>query len=312
MTTTTLTFDEEALEIFWRFVCERQKIWHRRYVLELPQPWTKNPYLLKNKFTNVYRELDPGTRFSREKIMAVDAPRPDRVFNVMLYRLMCSIPTYQKVGFQYLETFDWKSFQGVLRGVYETGQPVFGNAYLISPYSSMGSAYKYENVARLFRNVHRDFYKFFLALDQAPTFERAYKTVNSLYGFGPFLAYQVCLDLTYSSVLLGDQPILLFSQNEWARLGPGAMRGMQRMVGYQTQTKNLEGLRYLWSHQCDFFERYGLKFPFLKDEYNCEVEISLANMQNCLCEFSKYMNIRKGTGKAQRLFTPTPLSERGW
>lgn len=298
----TRHFDSKNLRIFWRFVNERHSIWHRRFVEKQPYPWTKNPILLRNKFTNIYRELDTGTRYMMETILERDAERADKVFNVMMYRLMCSIPTYDSMGFQFLEKFDEEQFRRMLESRYITGSPVFGNAYLISPYSSMGSDLKYENVARLFGLVHRDFAAFFRRLDTAPTFQAAYKVINSVYGFGPFLAYQVLVDLTYPiPKSYGKSAILPFSQNEWAKLGPGAMRGFGRVSDAYDQ---LAGLRWLWRHQHEQFSELNIQFPYWRDETGRETEISLANLQNCFCEFHKYMSIREGSGKAQRIYVP--------
>lgn len=295
-----IVWNEVELENFYRFVCERHTIWHRRFVEASPPPWTKDPILRKNKFTNIYRELDPGTRFVVESILEREAPRPDKVFNTMLYRLMCSIPTYTKLGFQYLSEFTEKHFDDVLCDIYNSGAPVFGNAYLISPYASMGSEFKFRNVSRLFGHIHRDFANIWRGLDNAKSFEDAFYVIEDCYGFGPFLAYQVLVDLTYPL----DDPqgkVLPFGQNEWARLGPGAMRGINRMARVPGQPAALRALRWLWSHQHEQFMEYGLNFPYL----NGDTAISLANMQNCLCEFHKYRSIQSGTGKAQRLYIPT-------
>lgn len=313
MTTIPPEFREAELDRFWKFVFKRHRIWHRRFVLGLPrEEWTKDPILQKNKFTNIYRELDPGTVFCRTQILELPVSRKDRAFNVMIYRLMCSISTYRKVGFQYLEIFDEKKFEEKLRDIHDAGGPVFGNAYLISPYSSMGSDLKYENVARLFGQLHRIFERFFQRLDEAPTMTDAFSVVSKQYGFGPFLTYQVLVDLTYPlpNTKYGSA-IIPFDQDEWTRLGPGALRGYARIAPNDYNPQGLRGIRWLRYNQREEFERLRLKFPFLRNVKDEEVEISLANMQNCLCEYSKYRNIQKGSGKAQRLFEPT-TEERSW
>lgn len=292
--------NEKELETFWRFIYERHSIWHRRFELGQPWPWTDDPILRKNKFTNVYRQLDPGTVFSIERIMKADTSRPNIVFNVMMYRLMCSIPTYEGWGFRNLNEFHEDEFDEYLRGIYNSGRPVFGNAYLISPYSSMGSEYKFRNVSRLFGLLHRNYEKFWEKLMAAKTMEQAWKAINSQYGFGPFLAYQVLVDLTYPLRDADNSSILPFNQDEWAKLGPGALRGLRRI----TPANTLGSLRVLRTIQRDEFQRLGLDFPFLIDHKGREVEINLANMQNCCCEFHKYRSIQDGTGKAQRLYMP--------
>lgn len=322
-----MTFNAKQLDTFWNFVHERHSIWHRRFIQRLSrEEWTDNEVLKRNKFTNVYRELDPGTIYCRENILEVDpysdsryeyladGPdiRPSIVFNVMLYRLMCSIPTYSGFGFRTLSEFREDEFDEYLRDRYNTGQPVFGNAYLISPYSSMGSEYKFRNVSRLFGLIHRRFADFFKRLDTAPSFEGAFKVLNMTYGFGPFLAYQVMVDLTYElpNTKYGSA-ILPFSQNDWAKLGPGALRGFSRVSPIHNK---LKGLKWLHANQRAEFTRLGLDFPFLRNAEGEEIEISLANLQNCFCEFSKYRNIQEGTGKSQRVYTPreTRIEGESW
>lgn len=298
-------FDPANLERFWKFIAERQKIWHRRFVQEDSRPWTQDPILQKNKFTNIYRELDPGTKFVRLNVLQKDEPRPDRVFNVMIYRLICSIPTYSKLGFQLLDEFDQDYFESQLKKISDYSPTLFGNAYMISPYFSMGSRIKYVNVARLFGKIQQNFDKFFFELDSATSFQDAFKVVNGQYGFGPFLAYQVMVDLTYLIGVDQDPGILPHSQNEWARLGPGAQRGFKRLVQRGKFVDPLQGLRWLWSHQHEKMHELGLDFPYLRDAHGQDIAISLANMQNCLCEFHKYMSIGDGTGKAQRLYVPS-------
>ena len=296
-----ILWNEQELRTFFTFVYERHSIWHRRNVLGQPWPWTDNRVLRTNKFTNVYRELDPGTIFCKEQILERNELAHDIIFNVMMYRLMCSIPTYGSYGFHRLEDFDEADFDDHLRDIYNSGTPVFGNAYLISPYSSMGSEYKFRNVSRLFGQIHRDFETFYGHFIEAPSFKAAFKVINSLYGMGPFLAYQVMVDLTYPLRRLGGTPLVQFSQNDWAKLGPGAQRGFSRLSNTHNQ---LQGLIWLYDHQRSRFAEYGLDFPWLLDEKGDIVEISLANFQNCCCEFHKYRSILDGTGKAQRLYNP--------
>lgn len=46
---------------FFEFIYDRQEIWHRRNVLNLPAPWSTDEILRNYRFCNVYRELDGGT-----------------------------------------------------------------------------------------------------------------------------------------------------------------------------------------------------------------------------------------------------------
>jgi hypothetical protein len=296
-------FNINEYNAFWRFVYERQMIWYRRFVQNLPPPWTSDPILQRNKFTNIYRELDPGTQYAMKNILTADALRADIVFNIMLYRTMCSIPTYSGMGFQFLSEFNEQKFNDYLRDIYISGNPVFGNAYLISPYSSMGSTLKYENVSRLFGRLHWKFETFFLMLDSARTFSVAFEIIRREYGFGNFLAYQIMVDLTYPRKGY-KTPVLDLSQNEWVRPGPGAVRGLTRIIGHKSMGEMQREIRLMWMQHHEAFLTLGLDFPYLQGDDGEAVPLSLPNIQNCLCEFHKYRSIQEGIGKSQRIYTP--------
>src|ERR1051325_3471911 len=60
-------FEPVMLDLFYQLVTERQLIWVRRQDGS-PPPWTNDPILRTEFITNMYRELDPGTQYLREKI----------------------------------------------------------------------------------------------------------------------------------------------------------------------------------------------------------------------------------------------------
>lgn len=62
----------EHCEQFWRFVHERQEIWRKKSASE-PAPWTSDPILRCNSFTNVYRELDRGTLYLQQHLKHVNS-----------------------------------------------------------------------------------------------------------------------------------------------------------------------------------------------------------------------------------------------
>jgi hypothetical protein len=69
---------------FWRFVYERQAIYARR-LDGLPRPWTTDPVLRERFFTNIFRDLDPGTAVARD-IVSAARPAWERLWNLMVYR----------------------------------------------------------------------------------------------------------------------------------------------------------------------------------------------------------------------------------
>src|SRR5437773_4525673 len=152
------SFTAEVLESFWRFVCERQWVWHRRFVERKFPPWTDDPILQTTRFTNVYRELDPGTQYALREILETGLPIRDKIFNVMLYRLIGRTETFAAIGAQHVSSFDSSFLEKTLRFIRDVkGKPPFSGAYVVSTYLRMGSRDKVVNIARLFDELAKIF-----------------------------------------------------------------------------------------------------------------------------------------------------------
>lgn len=302
MYTTNECFVPDRLDLFWQFVYERQRVWHRRVSQKLPPPWTGDPILQSERFTNVYRELDPGTQYVIEHILEINAPRPDKLFNVMLYRLIGRADTHATLGFQFLIDFNSSEMERILKSLRRSGRPPFTAAYMVSAYSSLGSCDKIENITRLFGALHADFDDFFVRVDHCMTLANVHATLSSAYGFGNFLSYQIMVDLLYPLHVYGNKGLLPFSHDDWASPGPGAQRGIEMLLRPDVARHDLEVMCWLRDQQHAEFARLGLDFPYLEDADGNPIAISLANIQNCLCEFHKYVKIREGTGRGRRKF----------
>lgn len=302
------TFNEFRLAEFWWFVTERQKIWEARFRENLPFPWTRDSTLAKQHFTNVYRELDPGTKYAVDNILEVDAPLEDRFFNIMLYRLIGKEETHQLMGFQMLQEFNERSFENKLREIQSRGHPPFTAAYMVSGYRSMGSSNKITNVSRLFGRLASRFEPFFEQLIDAQDLESAHVIIRKQFGYGNFLAYQVLVDSTYPIKREGGAGLLHLSPNNWASAGPGAKKGI-RIMSTDPSVTELQIMKWLRDNQRCELKRLNLSFPYLMDDNGKTIEISLSNIQNCLCEYYKYVKIKEGWGRGRRKFVPRSTRE---
>jgi hypothetical protein len=291
---------KEKLDLFWWFVNERQSIWNKRFIERLPYPWTSDKVLKEEHFTNVYRELDPGTVYVVKNILELNKPKPDKIFNNMIYRLIGREETFDSLGFQDLDSFNPDLFQSKLKDFRSSGKNIFTGAYLVSGYSSMGSKDKIENVTRLFIKMHDNFDLFYKEVENSKTSEQVYTAIKSQDGFGNFLSYQVLVDLLYPLKCYKNKPLLPFSHDDWAVAGPGAKKGIELITN--TKLSDLEVMRWLHKNQDKEFERLNLKFPYLINEKGKIIEVSLSNIQNCLCEFYKYVKIKEGFGRGRRKF----------
>lgn len=296
-------FRPDRLDLFWRFICERQLVWHRRCVQCLPPPWTNDPILQSERFTNVYRELDPGTHYAIQHILEVDAPKPDKIFNVMLYRLVGRSETHAALGFQRLADFDPTHFRRILRRLRDVeGTAPFTAAYMVSAYSHLGAGDKIDSVAHVLTRLHAGFPDLYGRIEACQGAEAVYAVLRQAYGFGNFLAYQVLIDLLYPLNIYDGQPLLPYTHDDWASAGPGAQRGIRMLLREGTRIHDLNAMRWLRAHQHAEFARLDLDFPCLHDASGHALDLSLANIQNCLCEYHKYVKISDGTGRGKRKF----------
>jgi hypothetical protein len=224
------------------------------------------------------------------------------VFNLLLYRLMGRPETHRAIGFQHVADFDPRTISRRVREhAARTGIPIFTAAYMVSGYTSFGSHDKLENVLNLFARLAAGFPAFERALFSAPSAEAAFRVLRAIDGIGDFLAYQALVDLLYPLVANDGRPFLPFSHDDWAMPGPGARRGIALLRDPGSPGSDLDLMRGLRDTQRDTFARRGIDFPYLIVD-GAEREISLANIQNCLCEFHKYVKIANGTGRARRRF----------
>lgn len=296
------SLDDDAVDLFWEFIAERQQVWYRRVVKERPSPWTDDDILQEYRFTNVYRELDPGTQYVIQNILEVDAPRQDKIFNVMQYRLIGRLETHDYLGFQSLDKFDAREFETQLKRRRDNlGEAVFTGAYMVSGYNQMGSSDKVENVAALFEEITSD-PEIFDQVLAAESLEDAYDLIRSQPGFGNFLSYQVLVDLLYPVHYYDGNAVLPFSSDDWSSPGPGARKGLKQLIIEFNGFNRLAVMRWLRQYQQQEFDRLNLDFPYLETEGGDRLELSLANIQNCLCEFYKYYKILHSNGRARRCF----------
>lgn len=293
-------------DLFWQMITERMNIYWRR--LEgAPPPWSNDPIMRTEFITNVYRELDPGTVYLQERYLRdEDLPVEDKIFNVMVYRLLGSrLEFHERLPLWQHDAFDALAFSEECKSVErEIGLSPFSEAYRTAAYSDMGTKDKIVNVGLLMAEIANLIPTVVQELNNALTLEQAYRTIENIRGFGEFLAYQIMVDLLYPAPF---DPILPFDQNTWAMAGPGARRGIWRLMKPGMKPASmLDVMMWLRDNQEAEFERLGLEFPYLADETiegDPPIKISLCNIQSCLCEFYKYTRIWDGEQKQVRRYT---------
>jgi hypothetical protein len=292
-------FDPEALDLFYRFLAERQSVYARRVKGE-PWPWSQDPVLQTEFITNVYRRQDPGTVYLVDDILSQEhVDEADIVFNVMLYRLMGSVPsTHRHLGFQVIDQFDPETFRARL-GELPDEHRIFGDAYRVASYHQEGSRDKVTNVASTFAYLAGGMVETMRRIDAARSVVEVYKVFEAMKGFGEFLSHQIVVDLLYPNA--EGLTIVPYGENQFAKAGPGARKGIWDLMNADEYrpANMLIVMEWLQAHQQDEFDRIGVLFPWRLDGMGDPVEMSLCDIQAALCEFHKYFRLWNGDRKAQ-------------
>lgn len=189
------TVSASALRSLAYFVGERQRVWHRRHVLRRERPWTTDAILAERHFTNVMRDLDPGTAYVVEALRGRD--RADAIFGAVAYRGLNRRATFVDA---------------------ELGVPTRAQRAAWLRYLDERRARGERVVIGRHRTPSRADYAAALTrvAEWAPTLPRASRaalvTLRALRGFGPFLAWQVTQDLAATRHLEPDPDLVLVSQ----------------------------------------------------------------------------------------------------
>ena len=298
------------MRLFWTFIAERQNIFVKRYLDRTPPPWTEDPILKEFKFTNVYRELDRGTVFYLEEIMAYlesttieDSERGRKglfkklVFQTLVYRHFNYIESW-KVLLPYLLEADWLGMEKAL-----IRQPrIYTNAHNVTGFQWAGSVSKIENSMYLVQSLwYNQLDKITDALwerrnDMGASWQYM---VDHIGGLGGFTAYEVVVDLSYSS-LTG------YNDDDWVNPGPGCRRGLNRVFPGLGNNPSVcrDHIKLLRDNQNLYLESYGINFQQWMGK-----ELTLRNIEHCLCEYSKYAKAYFREGRPRNKFTQCSPSE---
>jgi len=267
-----------------------------------PKPWSEDPVFQTTYFCNVRREDDKVTKWIREYY----SPHVDHdmfEYNVLLARFLNRPESLQYVGFQPFH--DPTDLLAKLEKLAEEGKTVWGNAYVITTHGipMPKATYLCDNVLGSALEVLR-------ACEKAgppPTCQEWYGVLQAIEGVGSFLAAQIVADLKNTP---GHQ---LREADDWwtfAAHGPGSVRGASwffygEPIGITPVTFRaaLDKIRRyvdnnLEKCDCDSLEEkcsHEYKIPRFCNQ----------DLQNCLCEFDKYMRVKNGTGRSKRSYPGT-------
>lgn len=264
---------------YWFVAAERQRIYHQR-LHGMRGPWTDDPVLSVHRFTNAYRAAD---RVSQDLIrMQYDGPQAsDDVFlRTVLFRFFNKPETWalleQTVGTVSTSTFSIDIFDRTLKEAMLRGERVYSPAY-ITPPPPFGDRRKHVNHLRLIEHMMATGAP--EAIQAADGLEAVYDILLSYPSMGPFLAFQLTIDLNYSS-------LLDFDENEFVVAGPGARSGLAKCFVDTDGLSPADVIRWAVDNQQHELAHYGLDFQDLFGR-----PLALIDCQNLFCETDKYARV---------------------
>jgi hypothetical protein len=274
---TTAVYDS-----YWRFAVERQSILMRR-ARGTPAPWTTDPVLRRHKFTNAYRAADRVSQFLISHVIYDGCQEPEEVvFRTLLFKLFNKIETWQllqdRLGELTWKRFDGSRYASVLSKARATGTRIYSPAYIMpSARSAFGSAEKHRNHLALVEHMMRS--QVVNQVTKASSLGAVYAVLRSYPSLGPFLAFQLTIDLNYS-------PVIDFDEMSFVVPGPGARDGIAKCFRAGGGLSEVDLIKLVADRQDIEFGSRGLQFERLADR-----RLQLVDCQNLFCEVDKYARV---------------------
>jgi len=288
----------EVYDSYWKFAVLRQEAFFNR-IEGKPFPWTKDDVISKYKFTNAYRAADRVSQYLIKNVIYNDelpSTPKEILFRILLFKLFNKIETWELLkstfGGLIYEYFDFKKYDDVLTKAISGKRTIYSAAYIMpSGKSYFGHLRKHSNHLKLIEHILDN--NTVERLMETTKMQQAFEIIKAFPSLGDFLAYQLLIDINYST-------ILNFSESEFVVPGPGAKGGISKCFKNTGGLSNVEIIKLMTDKQEDEFERLGLSFKTLWGR-----KLQLIDCQNLFCEVDKYARVKhpniKGSSERMRI-----------
>lgn len=286
---------------YWGFASERQRIFERR-VAGLPGPWTDNPILARYKFCNTFRASDRASQFLiREVVYGRSAVTPEDVFlRVVLFRLFSRPDTWTELeaacGPVTTRSLRRGSITAALDQLQASGRTLYTGAFILCANRAFGHDRKHRNHLALVELMIRE--RVPTGVGRARSLKDVYELLLSYPLLGPFMAYQLAIDLNYTE-------LIDFSEDDFTVAGPGARRGIAKCFSDTANWSDAQIIRWMADNQHTECDRLHLEPPRLWGR-----PMQAIDCQNVFCELDKYARVafpelRSDRHRIKATFTPT-------
>jgi hypothetical protein len=284
------------------FVKEREAIRKKREAGN-PQPWTKDPILAQYRFCNVRRQGDRVSRWLIENVLT-EENIDQNIESFLEFSAWCRFinwpPTIKAVIDAGLyptrnERVNWVRVGRLVDRLGESGKAWTG-AYIIraprTPGLRKGKFVSQEVIGKHFRKGVSDLISIFASSNPGmpATYQEVWQALRRVPNMGPFMSGQIAGDWTYTSLLRAAPDL-----KTWAPMGPGSIRGFNRVIGLTPITKRPS--EELWLKKLTAWRQ--IIIDKLGPEYD---DLDLLSVQNTLCETDKWLRVKNGEGRPRATY----------
>lgn len=268
-------------DLYWIFAARRQAAFDSR-IAGNTWPWTNDPILQRFKFCNVFRAADRVSQYMIRKVAyeQTDGAPADRLFRILAFRTFSKPSTWDGVAARLgappnLEDLASGRFEKALDDTRAETGGLYTGAFILCATKAFGFDQKHRNHVALFKQM-------FLRDRLAPRIlaaESLREVVRLLESFpltGPFMSYQIAIDLNYSA-------LINFDEDDYTQAGPGSLRGIAKAFLDTASYDPATIIRMMVERQDVEFQRLGLNFRGLWGR-----KLHAIDCQGLFCELDKY------------------------
>ena len=269
-----------VFDTYWQFATRRQNLFMRR-VSGTPLPWTTDPVLANYRFTNAYRAADRVSQYLIRHVLYEGEQTPAEIFfRSVLFRLFNKTETWEYLSREFSlltsETFDPDQYALALDRLFDARTAVYSAAYIM-PCPPFDHARKHGNHLRLLDFMLRQDAP--ARIQDAGSLQEVYSILRQYPSIGPFLAFQLAIDLNYSAMLN-------FSEMDFVVAGPGARDGIRKCFADTAGLDDADVIHAVCDLSDSEFDRLDLRFRDLWGR-----PLHLIDFQNLFCEVDKYARV---------------------
>lgn len=275
-------------KFFW-WMNERHAIYLRKKKGEA-WPWTKDTILQKYKFTNVFRQLDAETVKFNERINKLNMSGADKLYHMILFRAFNRAETYDLILKRSGALTNTRKMKRALHKHADRGNKIFTGAYIITNAGSTES--KIDLMCDAMGVALRAKNKIYEEMMADGTMQGCTDILRAYPMQGPFTAYEVICDMRYQKGMLDKAP----DRKKWANLGPGARRGINRIVSGKKKPNVFRStVEYI-----EFMQELLKTSPQYRAKHVPPLE--MREIEHSLCEFDKWLRVHNNEGRPRAIY----------